>query len=174
VARKAGGDGADGLSDRDAIERPCLWSALVLRTPFLNAGGRSRSHACSSSPHSGHHRGWHHGGTLGGLESPVRADRLTKAIIIGWVANASVALPLAFAGAGAYSFASGQLAGSVVTGVLVFKMADLPIELGLDKRIAKRLFSFGLPLAVSLGIEAVLFNADYVIVGNVLGVVALG
>jgi PST family polysaccharide transporter len=101
-------------------------------------------------------------------------DRLTKANLIGWLANAAVALPLAFAGAGAYSFASGQLALSVVTGAIVFRMTKLPIKLGFDREIAKKLFRFGLPLAASLGIEAVLLNADYVIVGNVLGVAALG
>ena len=101
-------------------------------------------------------------------------DRLTKANMVGMLANAAVALPLAFAGAGAYSFASGQLAGSVVTGVFVFKMANLPIRFGFDREITKKLLRFGLPLAASLGIEAVLLNADFVIVGNVLGVVALG
>jgi PST family polysaccharide transporter len=101
-------------------------------------------------------------------------DRLTKANMIGWLVNAAVALPLAFAGAGAYSFVIGQLASTVLTGALVFKMANLPIKFGFDKEIAKRLFKFGLPLAASLGIEAVLLNADYVIVGNVLGVAALG
>jgi O-antigen/teichoic acid export membrane protein len=101
-------------------------------------------------------------------------DRLTRANMVGILANAAIALPLAFAGAGAYSFASGQLAGSVVTGVIVFKMANLPIKVGFDKEITKRLLKFGLPLAASLGIESVLLNADFVIVGNVLGVVALG
>lgn len=101
-------------------------------------------------------------------------DRLTKANIAGMLANVAVALPLAFAGAGAYSMASGQLSAAVVTGVLVFKMGNLPIRLGLDRATTKKLLTFGLPLAVSLGIEAVLMNADFVIVGNALGVVALG
>jgi O-antigen/teichoic acid export membrane protein len=101
-------------------------------------------------------------------------DRLTKANMIGMLANVVVALPMALAGAGAYSMASGQLAASVVTGALVFRMADLPIRLGFDREVTKKLLTFGLPLAVSLGIEAVLMNADFVVVGNVLGVVALG
>lgn len=101
-------------------------------------------------------------------------DRLTKACMVGALVNIAVALPLGFAGAGAYSFAWGQLISTVVTGVLVFKMADLDIKFGFDMEIAKKLLRFGLPLAVSLGIEAVLLNADFVIVGNVLGVVALG
>jgi PST family polysaccharide transporter len=101
-------------------------------------------------------------------------DRLTKANVIGMVANVVVALPLAAAGLGAYSMASGQLAASVVTGALVFMYANLPIKLGFDREVYKKLVAFGLPLAVSLGIEAALLNADFVIVGNVLGVVALG
>ena len=101
-------------------------------------------------------------------------DRLTKANMIGLLANASVALPLGFAGAGAYSLASAQLIGWIVTNVIVFKMGNLPIKFGFDREIAKRLLKFGLPLAASLGIEAVLLNADFVIVGNVLGAVVLG
>ncbi|MFD4183422.1 lipopolysaccharide biosynthesis protein [Rhodococcus sp. NPDC058514] len=101
-------------------------------------------------------------------------DRLAKAIIVGMLANAAVALPLAFAGAGAYSFAGGQVVGSIVTGVLVFTMGKLPVKFGFDWEIAKKLLRFGIPLAASLGVEAVLLNADYVIVGNVLGAAALG
>jgi PST family polysaccharide transporter len=108
------------------------------------------------------------------LQRRFEQDRLTKANLIGWLASATITLPLAFAGAGAYSFAIGQLTLSVVTGALVFKMGNLPIKLGFDREIAKKLFRFGLPLAASLGIEAVLLNTDYVIVGNVLGVAALG
>jgi O-antigen/teichoic acid export membrane protein len=94
--------------------------------------------------------------------------------VVGMLANVVVALPLAAAGLGAYSMVSGQLAASVVTGALVFMYANLPIKLGFDREIYKRLVTFGLPLAVSLGIEAALLNADFLIVGNVLGVVALG
>jgi PST family polysaccharide transporter len=101
-------------------------------------------------------------------------DRLTKANMIGWVANTAVALPMAFGGSGAYSFVCGQLAGSIVTGVIVYKMSQLPIQVGFDREVTKRLLIFGLPWAVTLGIEAVLLNADFVIVGNVLGAGALG
>ncbi len=101
-------------------------------------------------------------------------DRLTKAIVVGFVANAALAIPLAAGGAGAYSFAVGQVAASVVTGVLVFLSARLPVRLAMDREIAGRLLRFGLPLAGSLGIESVLVNADYVIVGDALGPVALG
>jgi O-antigen/teichoic acid export membrane protein len=50
----------------------------------------------------------------------------------------------------------------------------VPFGIRIDRKLAAQLFRFGLPLAASLGIEAVLTNADYVIVGRFLGVVALG
>jgi O-antigen/teichoic acid export membrane protein len=101
-------------------------------------------------------------------------DKLTKANMAGFVANAALAITLAANGAGAYSFAVGQVAASVVTGVVVFVSADLPFRTRVNRAIAGRLMWFGLPLAASLGIEAVLMNADYVIVGDVLGATALG
>jgi len=101
-------------------------------------------------------------------------DRLIKANMIGMVVNAAVVLPLGFAGAGVYSLASAQLIGWTATSMLVFRMGNLPIKLGFDKDIAKKLVKFGLPLAASFGIESMLLNADYIIIGNVLGAVWLG
>jgi PST family polysaccharide transporter len=101
-------------------------------------------------------------------------DKLTKANMAGFVANAALAITLAANGGGAYSFAVGQVAASVVTGVVVFISARVPFRLRVNREIAGRLLKFGLPLAASLGIEAVLMNADYVIVGDVLGATALG
>lgn len=101
-------------------------------------------------------------------------EKLTQATLVGLVANAVVAIPLGFAGAGAYSFAWGQVIGWTAANALMFKMGNLPVKFGFDRQIAMRLTRFGLPLIVSQMIESVLLNADYVIVGNVLGPVALG
>lgn len=101
-------------------------------------------------------------------------NRQAKASVIGMVAYASVALPLGFAGAGAYTLAVATLFGWFVTDAIVFWMADLPIKFGFDKSVAKQLLKFGLPLAASFGVEAVLMNADFVIVGNILGAAAVG
>ncbi|MFG2072147.1 oligosaccharide flippase family protein [Nonomuraea maritima] len=103
-----------------------------------------------------------------------RQDRLTLAIMIGFVANASVAITLAFAGAGAYAFAWGQVTASLVTGVLVFIWGWLPVKVGLNREIAGKLLRFGLPSAAGFGLEAVLMNSSYVVVGNVLGTEQLG
>ncbi|GAA2212673.1 lipopolysaccharide biosynthesis protein [Nonomuraea monospora] len=101
-------------------------------------------------------------------------DKLAWANLAGFVVNASVSITLAANAAGAYSFAWGQLAGGVVTGVLVVLLARIRIRLGFERAQAARLLRFGLPLCVSLGIEGLLLNVDSVIVGDVLGPVWLG
>ena len=101
-------------------------------------------------------------------------DKLIKANVAGMVANAAVALPMGFSGAGAYSMATAQLIGWIVANAIIFKMGDVPFKFGFDKEVAKKLLKFGLPLAISLGIESIVMNADFVIVGHVLGAAALG
>jgi O-antigen/teichoic acid export membrane protein len=96
-------------------------------------------------------------------------DKLMKANAAGFCVNAALAIYLAANGAGPYSFAVGQLAASVVTGVIVFLSAAVPFQMGLDRVVARRLLKFGVPLAAALGVESVLVNADYVIVGDLLG-----
>ncbi|GIH76216.1 lipopolysaccharide biosynthesis protein [Planobispora longispora] len=103
-----------------------------------------------------------------------RQDQLTVAIMAGFVAQAAVSITLAIAGAGPYSFAWGQVASALVTGALVMIFARLPYRLGFDREVAGRLWRFGLPSAAGLGLEAVLMNVGYVIVGNVLGKGPLG
>jgi O-antigen/teichoic acid export membrane protein len=108
------------------------------------------------------------------LQRSFRQDRLTMALMAGFVANATLAITLAANGSGPYSFVFGQLTASVVTGVLVMIFAGLPLKFGLDRAVTRRLVRFGVPLAVGLGVESVLMNADYVIVGHVLGTAAVG
>ena len=92
----------------------------------------------------------------------------------GIVANAVVAIGLSLAGAGAMALASGQLASSLTTGVLVFVWAKLPIRIGIDRVVARKLMAYGVPLAASLGVEAVLEQSDKVVVGRVMGAGVLG
>lgn len=101
-------------------------------------------------------------------------DRLMAATGAGFVANFVTSIGLALADAGAYAFVLGQLTGCAVTGLVVFVVARVPFRLGLDRGVALKLLRFGLPLAASLGVEAILMNADYVIIGRLLGVTTLG
>ncbi len=101
-------------------------------------------------------------------------NRYVKANMAGILANAAVAIGLSLAGAGAMSLAAGQLASSLITGVLVFVWAGLPLKVGVDFAIARRLMAYGVPLAASLGVESVLEQADKVIVGRLMGATVLG
>jgi PST family polysaccharide transporter len=103
-----------------------------------------------------------------------KQDKLTMANAAGLVVNAAVSIPLAMDGAGAYSFAWGQLAGAFVTGILVFGYGHVPVRLGFDRAIARKLMKYGVPLAASLFVEAILLNVGFTIVGSVTGSAALG
>lgn len=103
-----------------------------------------------------------------------RQDKLILANSGGLVTNAVIAITLAAGGAGALSFAWGQVAGACLTGALVFGFARLPARVGFDRRIAARLLRFGLPLTASLGVEALIMNVQFMIIGGLAGPVALG
>ncbi len=103
-----------------------------------------------------------------------RQDQLTMANLFGFIVQAPLSIALAVGGAGAFSFAIAQVVGAAVTGVFVWLYAGVPPAVGFDREVARKLLHFGIPLATSLGIEAILVNADYVIVGRLLGAVELG
>jgi PST family polysaccharide transporter len=108
------------------------------------------------------------------LQRCFRLNRLVQGNLVGLVLQAVVSIWLAAAGAGAYAFAWGQVVGSCATGVFVFAAAQLPLRLEVRRTIAAKLMRFGVPVAFSLGVEAILLNADYVIVGQMLGTATLG
>jgi O-antigen/teichoic acid export membrane protein len=110
----------------------------------------------------------------GYLVRTFQQQRITTANLMGLTAQATVAITLAVNGVGAMSFAAGQVSGAIVTGAFVLWSAHMPWRFGFDRTVARRLMNFGVPLAMALGLEAILMNADYVIVGRALGATALG
>jgi PST family polysaccharide transporter len=110
----------------------------------------------------------------GALMRHFEQGKLVVANSAGLLVNAAVAISLAATGAGPFSFAWGQVSGAAVTGVLVFVFGKVPFRYGFDKKIARRLLVFGVPLAASLGVEAVVTNVQFAIVGHIAGAVALG
>jgi PST family polysaccharide transporter len=56
--------------------------------------------------------------------------------------------------------------------VLLF--ARIPVRLAVDRQVATKLLRFGVPLAASLGVEAVVMNVQFMIVGATSGAAALG
>ncbi|MEU6414812.1 oligosaccharide flippase family protein [Microbispora sp. NPDC046933] len=100
--------------------------------------------------------------------------KIAKANMAGMVVQVPVAVGMAAAGAGAFSFAGGAISSSLLAGVLMIAWAREPIRFGLRREVVVKLLRFGLPLAASLGVEALLLNADTVIVGAVFGATVLG
>lgn len=92
----------------------------------------------------------------------------------GFLAQAVLCVLLALHGEGAYSFAIGQVANSLITGALVLVFARHVPAYRLRAAVARRLIRFGIPLALSLGVQGVLLNVDFLIVGRVAGADHLG
>jgi O-antigen/teichoic acid export membrane protein len=101
-------------------------------------------------------------------------NRYVQANLAGVVANGVVAISMAAAGSGPMALAGGQIASSVTTGTLVFLWARVPLRVGIDLRIARKLLAYGIPLAAGLGVESILEQADKVIVGRATGATVLG
>jgi O-antigen/teichoic acid export membrane protein len=90
-----------------------------------------------------------------------------------WV-GAVTSISLAVAGAGAMSIAVGRLAGVVIGAVLFVRYSPQPYRFGLERDQVKPLLKFGLPLSgASIVVFAISF-ADQIVVGKMLGPVALG
>lgn len=101
-------------------------------------------------------------------------NKYIQANIAGIVANGAVSVALAAAGAGPMALAGGMLASSLTTGTLVFYWARLPLQVGINGPVARKLLAYGIPLTVSLGVESILEQADKVIIGRVMGATILG
>lgn len=83
-------------------------------------------------------------------------------------------LTLAVLGAGPWALVGGYLAGNVVTAALIWLRAPLKVLPGFDATAARWMLAYGGPLAATSLLEYVLLNADYLIIGRMLGPVALG
>lgn len=90
-----------------------------------------------------------------------------------WV-GAFVSVGLALAGSGAMSLAIGRIAGTVLSAGLFLRYSPLPLRLGFDADIARRLARFGLPLAGASIIVFLVGYVDQLFVGALLGSTALG
>jgi O-antigen/teichoic acid export membrane protein len=90
------------------------------------------------------------------------------------VVSSIVLIALAASGFGTWALVWGQLAGVVVGGILILVFSPLPLRFGFHGPTARRLLRFGLPLTGSALLTFVMLNTDYIVIGGVLGSVALG
>jgi PST family polysaccharide transporter len=108
------------------------------------------------------------------LQREFRQDRKMLADVVALVISTVVSIGLAVTGHGAWSLAWGRLAGNTAGAVMFVMLAPMPLRFGFDARIARSLLAFGLPLAGSSLLTFAVLNVDYVVVGVLLGPVALG
>ena len=88
--------------------------------------------------------------------------------------GAGVSILLAALGFGAMSLAVGRLAGSLVAAGMFLRVSPIPFRFGLNRKIARRLFRFGLPLAGTSVIVFVIGYTDQLVAGGLLGPTELG
>ncbi|MDR3649008.1 MAG: oligosaccharide flippase family protein [Acidimicrobiales bacterium] len=100
----------------------------------------------------------------------VRTSGEVAAMVVAIV----MTIGLAKAGFGAYSLAWGSITGNLVIGSVLFIWAPARYRPGLDWPTARLLLRHGLPLAGAGLIVVATLNTDTIVVGRVLGPVALG
>jgi O-antigen/teichoic acid export membrane protein len=90
------------------------------------------------------------------------------------VLTSGITVVLAVAGFGAWSLAIGRLVGNGVTAGMLCRLAAYWPRPGYDRRQARELLTFGLPLAGASLLYVGMLYIDNIVVGAVLGPVALG
>jgi O-antigen/teichoic acid export membrane protein len=100
--------------------------------------------------------------------------RHALAEIPGLAVNAALTIWLAKHGFGVWSLVWGRLAAAAMVAAAIIALAPQRPLPGFDRREARELLRFGLPLAGGGMLTLLLLNLDYIVVGRVLGPVQLG
>jgi O-antigen/teichoic acid export membrane protein len=108
------------------------------------------------------------------LARTFRQKQRLIADFISFGISTALTIGLAAAGFGAWSLAWGRLAGNGIAAVAFVLLAPRRWKPGWDAGQAKALLAFGLPLAGSSLLVFGMLNVDSIIIGSVLGPVALG
>ena len=103
-----------------------------------------------------------------------KQDKIFLANLIGFLLSTAILILLAMSGSGASAFAWSMVAGTSVSGFVMFVSVPRHYWLGFSRSALSVLTRFGFPLAGANIINYVLLNGDYVVVGHLAGAVALG
>ncbi len=96
---------------------------------------------------------------------PEMGNSLVKAVVSIW---------MALAGFGVWSLVAGQIAGAVASVILVWILLPWRPRLSIDRGIAASLFKFSSSIVGSDVLTVFIDNVDYLIVGRLFGLAALG
>jgi PST family polysaccharide transporter len=108
------------------------------------------------------------------LQRNFRQDQRTIADQLNVWLGTCVTVALAWTGHGAMSLAIGRVVGCVAGAMLLLAFAPESLRLGFNPSKARALLRFGLPLAGANLIAFAVMTVDQIVVGHVLGPVALG
>jgi O-antigen/teichoic acid export membrane protein len=111
---------------------------------------------------------------IGLLQRNFRADHRTVADQVNVWLGMLLTLALALGGLGAMSLAIGRVVGCLAAVGLLVHLSPEPLRFGFNRREARALLRFGLPLAGTGVIAFAIANVDQLVVGRMLGVTALG
>jgi PST family polysaccharide transporter len=93
---------------------------------------------------------------------------------VAFVPGTAVSIGLVAAGWGAKGLAVGSLAGNLTAVVLVYILAPARPAPGWSPSDARQLLRSGLPFAATSALYLATLNVDYIVVGHLLGTLALG
>jgi O-antigen/teichoic acid export membrane protein len=90
------------------------------------------------------------------------------------VVFSTLAIGLAVHGYGPWALAWATLAGTAAGGIVILITSPIRVWPGWDPVMARQLVHFGVPLTGSAFLTFAVLNTDYIVVGHVLGPLALG
>ena len=108
------------------------------------------------------------------LQRKYRQDLIFSANAAGLLASSSTMIALALSGVGAMALAVGQVAGQVLTGIVLLLLCRVRIRFGFNRAIARESLRFSIPLAAANLVSWLLLSVDNVVVARVAGTTALG
>jgi O-antigen/teichoic acid export membrane protein len=108
------------------------------------------------------------------LTRAFRQDRISLAEVGGTAFYMALASGLAVTGVGAWSIVVARIAASTLTALLLLRFSPIALRFGFDREIARKQIRFGLPIVGSAFVAEAVLNADYMVVGHLLGPVQLG
>lgn len=100
--------------------------------------------------------------------------RRTVVDLIAFVPAAVLSITLAAAGKGAIGLVVGSLAGNLAAVIAIYVVSPSRPRPAWNRQHARMLVRGGLPFAATSAVYLATLNVDYVVVGRVLGVTALG
>jgi lipopolysaccharide exporter len=103
-----------------------------------------------------------------------RQDRIFLGIIVGFVVANPLLVVLAVEGGGATAFAWSRVAGQVATGLVYVLSVSRRYRPGWHRASVRPLLAFGLPLAFANLVSWTLLNADYLLLGRLVGAAQVG